>query len=61
MTIAAEAVSAVVAAAATMAMALANNNQKLQRQATINKIGQAAAVEADTAAVPAAIFAALLG
>ncbi len=51
-----EAVS-VVTVAATMAMAVADNKQKLRGQATINKMGQAAAVEAETVAVPAAIVA----
>ncbi len=59
MATAAEAVSAV-AAAATIAMAVADNKQKLRGQATINKMGEAAVVEAETAAMPAAIIAARL-
>ncbi len=56
---AAEAVSAV-AAVATITMAVADNKQKLRGQATINKMRQAAAVKAETAAAPAAIIAAWL-
>ncbi len=59
MATAAEAVSAV-AAASTIAMAVADIKQKLWGQATINKMGQEAVVEAETAAVPAAIVAAWL-
>ncbi len=59
MATATEAVSAV-AVVATIAMAVADNKQKLQGQATIKKMGQAAAVEAETAAIPAGIAAARL-
>ena len=51
-----EAVS-VVTVAATMAMAVADNKQKLRGQATMNKMRQTAAVEAETMAVPVVIVA----
>ncbi len=59
MATAAGAISAV-AAAATIDMAVANNNRYCGGQATINKMGQVAAVKAETVAVPVAIVAARL-